>query len=270
MLLVTTSKSVLLFEDSGCLNRIIETGHGLYYGIARRGAEFFIAARNRMVSSGSPVENERGEIRVFDESFKYIKSCIAPFPLRDIHQITFVGTDLFVSCSFDNMIAIQREGGLWEKWYPLDPPQCEPLDINHFNSISCVDGMIILVAHNHASPSEILFFDKASLKLLDRKTLGRQSHNFWRFGNEYFTCSSGEGALISLSGFKLDTGEFPRGYAVSDDGKNNYIGLSKISERENRDFVDGAILIFDEKWNSKGKFELLGEGLVLDILYFNE
>jgi 2-polyprenyl-3-methyl-5-hydroxy-6-metoxy-1,4-benzoquinol methylase len=267
MLLTTTSHSILLVDEASGLYRVIEKGNGLYYGIASKSGFYYVAARRRLVSSSLPLKYEDGEIRVFDKNFKFIEAWKAPFLLRDIHQISFVDDDLFITCSYDNFVAVRRKNEEWEKWYPLGVSDVEPLDLNHINSISTVNGQIALVAHNHTLPSEIYFFDKADLKLLRKEKLGAQAHNFWIENSDLFTCSSGQGAIVSKSGRRIMLGDFPRGFANG--GEYKFVGLSEISERNERDFKNVKIAIFDDNWNKVSEIVLGNEGLILDLLYLD-
>jgi hypothetical protein len=267
MLIVTTSHSILCVDENKGIYHRLETGYGLYYGIARKEGCYYVAARRRLVSSNEPREFESGEIRVFDESFNFLDAWRAPFLLRDIHQISFVDDDLFVTCSYDNLVAVRRANGSWEKWFPLSLPLTEPFDVNHFNSISVFGNHIALVAHNHSLPSEIYFFDKNNFSFLRRVVLGVQAHNCWVEDDDLFTCSSGEGVICSSSGVRIDIGNFTRGFASG--CKKRFVGISKSCERVERDFTTGMLVVFDDKWSRIGGIILEREGLVLDLLYIN-
>lgn len=268
MLLVTTSQSILLIdESSGELIRI-ESGNGLYYGIAQKDGRYYVAARRRMVSSSTPIEMESGEIRIYDAYLRIVDVWTAPFPLRDMHQICFVDDALFVTCSYDNAIAIRHSDGIWEKWYPLGIPDTEPLDRNHFNSISYINGRIFVVAHNHETPSAILEFDGADRSLISRATLGAQAHNVWFEDEVMFTCSSGEGSVRSSDRTVLELGSFPRGFAQANGTR--FFGISEKAERQERDFTNSKIAVVNEYWEVEKLISLPGEGLVLDLLHLGK
>jgi hypothetical protein len=266
-LLVTTSHSILLASPlSGEVERIHQ-GRGLYYGLAKREGIVYVAARGRMVSSALPAAQESGEILLFDSSLNLSDVWTAPFPLRDMHQIAWIDDRLFVTCSFDNMVAIRDSKQNWRQWYPLDTDAPPGKDINHYNTLAVDGDAIVIVAHNLDRPSEILFFDRCNLRLRHRITLGRQAHNVWLEGGEYFTCSSAEGAVMGHCATRIDVGGFPRGVAKV--GKYRVIGVSELAERHDRDFTDGALRVFDAStsvWAAVGDMSLPGEGLVLDIL----
>lgn len=260
--LVATSRSILLVDPRAQSIKQAHVGDGLYYGIDIAADRIFVAARRRMVSSRVPVESERGTILVFDFDLKPMGEICADFPLRDIHQIRHFGDALYVTCSYDNMIAV-RERGAWRQWYPLGMPACEPRDINHFNTIEQVDGLVCIVAHNKGD-SEILMFDRATHTLRRRLQLGVQAHNVWKQRDEWCTCSSAEGRLIGSRGFEVATGGFPRGVWIGADCA--VVGISQLAERSERDFTSGELIVYDAGWNECYRMVFEGEGLILDVV----
>jgi len=263
MLLVTTSHSLLLVDPLSGAMTPIHRGLGLYFGIATDGERYFVAARGRMVSSAEPAEGERGRILVFDRALRLVGEMQAPFPLRDLHEILWEPGRLWATCSYDNMVAIHDAGtGTWEEWYPLGRTPEPPYDLNHLNSLAMMDGALCMVAHNKG-PSELLKFDPGSRALLSREPFGNQSHNIRRTGEGLVTCSSADGALVGLNGWRLDVGGFPRGLLT--EGSEYYVGISEILERKDRDLSNGKVLVFDPEWHPLRTIDLPGEGLVLDI-----
>lgn len=261
-LLATTSYSLLLLDaETGAVERL-HHGAGLYYGIAASPTFYYVAARHRLVSSGAPPEEENGEILVFNRRFQLIARWQAPFPLRDVHEIRYRQGQLWVTCSFDNLVAIRRPDGSWQRWHPLGEPQGESRDRNHFNSLYFEGPRVWVLAHNRG-PSELLAFDIASRARLDTVPLGRQAHNIWRQGGELRTCSSAEGRLVGHQGFAVETGGFPRGIARLEDGYA--VGISEIAERRERDLSTGQVAFYDAAWRERGRVRLPGEGLVLDL-----
>lgn len=178
-LLVSTSRSLLLLDAATGAYHPIHQGAGLYYGIAATLRHYLVAARNRMVSSELSAENERGEILVFDLGLRYVGCWRAPFALRDIHEIKWHRRHLWVTCSYDNMVALRLPNGQWRQWYPLGEPQGQPRDINHFNSLYLAGNNVWLLAHNRGA-SEILHFTWPDFILRKREILGCQAHNLWR------------------------------------------------------------------------------------------
>lgn len=262
-LLVSTSRSLLLLDAQTGNYQPIHRGAGLYYGITRTARHYLVAARRRMVSSTAPVAEERGEILIFNRRLAHIGTWQAPFALRDIHEIKWHRRHLYVTCSYDNLIAIRNPGGEWRQWYPLGEAQTEARDRNHFNSLYLQGRSLWLLAHNRG-PSDILQFDIPSRTLVHRQPLGHQAHNLWRIRGIWHTCSSAEGGIATADGRFIPTGGFPRGIAQLPQGWA--VGLSQIAERSQRDFSTGQVVMVDRHWQATRRYPLPGEGLVLDIL----
>ncbi len=265
VLLATTSHSLLRIDPESGAFEPLHRGLGLYFGITTDGERCFVAARGRMVSSEVPLEEERGRILLFDRALRPTGEIHAPFPMRDLHEILWHEGRLWITCSFDNMVAVHDLGtGSWEQWYPLGPTAGPLLDVNHFNSFAVFGGKLWVMAHNRENPpSELLGFDLDTRELLVRKPFGKQSHNIVLVDAAVLTCSSAEGTLIRDDGWQLATGGFPRGIAMGPG--ETYVGISEIAERKERDLSDGAILVYDPQWQPMRTIELPGEGLVLDL-----
>ena len=262
LLLVTTSRSLLLLDADSGESTPLDRGHGLYYGIAHNVENLFVAARNRQVSSDFPQSEERGEILLFDHELQLRGSLQAPFPLRDLHEIAWHDGRLWATCSHDNLIAIY-DGTAWTQWFPLGGDlDNSPGDINHFNSLQFDGDRVRVLAHNRGD-SELLTFSIASRQLLERQNFGRCAHNVWQHGDQLFTCSSLDERVIGDREFILETGGFPRGMAF--DGKLRYIGISAKADRKDRDFSHGKLVVFDGNWTALKEIALPGEGLILDI-----
>jgi hypothetical protein len=268
--LATTSHSILAIDCETGDARIVHRGCGLYYGIARRGSDYFIAARRRLVSSPVPRDDERGCLLRFDTGFDAREPIEAPFALRDMHQIAYVDDRLFVTCSFDDAIAI-FDGVRWERWIPELPthvvaarPRCdEANDRFHYNSFFVGRDEIALLAHNHG-PSNLDCFDRGSRVFRRTLPLGVQAHNVWSEGDRIWTCSSMEGKLVADDGSEVATGGFPRGVAFAPHARA--FGLSALSERGQRDWASAAIALCDSAWRPRQFVHLSREGMILDLL----
>ncbi len=260
--LVTTSRSVILLDGLSASGFRITSGKGLYYGIARDADFTFVAARNRLVSSTVPIDQERGEILAFDGDLNNARSLKGSFALRDIHQILAHEGKLWVTCAFDNMIAIYN-GRDWVQWHPCGNGDKQPADVNHFNSLSVFGNELCVVAHNHG-PSDLMFFELPDLRPSRSVTLGHSAHNAWLHQEELMTCSSEDGCILGVNGTRVETGGFPRGIAYVND--EIYVGVSERAERGERDFSNANILVFDRRWHRVRSIALPGEGMVLDIM----
>lgn len=262
MLLVTTSHSLILLNPENWQAWRLTANQGLYYGLAQDHQYIYVAARGRLVSSDVPPESERGKIIIYDKSLRKVNELAATFPLRDIHEIAIIDRKLWVTCSFDNKIAI-LDGDVWSEWFPLGEPLSEPYDKNHFNSIAEFGNEVCVVAHNKGA-SELYFFDKFTRKQKKVIPLGKAAHNVWLENGSFYTCSSAEGMIRSSSGESINVGGFPRGIVTDD--KYNYLGISEVAERKDRDFTDGCVKVFNKSWEEQLNIILQGEGLILDLM----
>jgi len=261
MLLVTTSRSVLLVDPVTGEGLRIDSGRGIYYGIAEYHGRICIAARHRAADSTVPMTDADGEILIFSQRLEPTESIRAPFPLRDMHQILAHDNRLWVTCTFDNMIAVY-DGAHWEKWFPLRSSRDQPGDVNHLNSLAIVEGQLCVLANNHG-PSQILTFTLPERLPRGSLFLGNRAHNVWKRQGAWMTFSSGEGRIAGSDGFSLEVGGFPRGIAHAEGFI--YVGLSDFKERSLRDSSNARIAIFDGQWNWLASLMLKGEGMVLDI-----
>lgn len=271
-LFVTTSYSLLSIDWVNGTLHTRHQGSGLYYGLTRYADGILVGARGRKVSDSTPTAAERGEIFYFDAKWRLRQRWQAPFPLRDIHEIAWQADGLWVTCSFDNMIALRDPQGQWRRWYPLGRPPSDQLgDRNHFNSFYFESERVWVLAHNRGN-SELLAFDRAAARQgqttppLERIALGVQAHNIWRRGAVWYTCSSAESRLCGSDGWSVPTGGFPRGIAQV--GDRWVVGVSALAERQDRDGSDGELVWFDAEWREYGRMTLPGEGLVLDMMVF--
>jgi hypothetical protein len=266
--IATTSQSVLLVDCMTGQASVLHRGAGLYYGIARIGSTLAVAARRRLVSSPIPRIDERGCILLLDAELRVRDVVEAPFALRDIHEIAWFAERLWLTCSFDDMVAIY-DGSGWQRWTPEVPPRGRgaPVgdvanDQHHFNSFLFLGDEIALLAHNHGR-SEVHFFERRSGSFRRTLNLGSQAHNLWRDGDAFYTCSSIEGKLVSSAGWQLLTGEFPRGVCFSP--THRAVGLSALIERGQRDFASAAIVVHDASWVRLHYVHLTREGMILDL-----
>jgi hypothetical protein len=253
--------------DTGHL-KTIHTGAGLYYGItAAPDGRVFVVARNRMVSSSTSSEEERGSLLEFDPNLDLLARHQSPFPLRDLHGITWHQDKLWMTCSRDNFIAI-RAGDRWGKWFPLAEDHSSDRDVHHYNTIEVFDDKICLVAHNHGD-SELMFFDHPHQAPIQRISLGRIAHNVWRENGDFFTCSSGDGKILSTAGFELEIGGFVRGHTRIPGGMH-LIGVNEYCERGARDSTTSKLILFSSDWQQIRSFSLPDLGMLLDIMVVSD
>ena len=264
-LLVSTSNSVLAFDTSTAAAFAVDRSRGLYYGLARTPRGLIAAARRRMMSSSVPMVEERGCLIVFPSGTpSYVIE--SPIALRDLHGITYCSGSLLLTSTLDEKIVILRDG-YWDSWHPIGQPAQEAIDKSHINTIvSTSDGLFVML-HN-LGDSEVLRFDEVGGRLLDRFQIGKQAHNIWFDEGKMRVCSSGEGRIVGVDNFVLETGGFPRGYAT--DGRHRVIGVSETVERPARDNSIVTLLHMDRDYRTIERFIFPDEGMVLDLLCIDD
>ena len=264
-LLVSTSNSVLAFDTSTATAFVVDRSRGLYYGLARTPRGLVAAARRRMMSSSMPMDEERGCLIVFPSgSPSYVIE--SPIALRDLHGIAYCNESLLLTSTRDEKIVILRNGS-WDSWHPTGQPTEEATDKSHINTIVANSDGLFVMLHNFGN-SEVLRFDKAAGRLLDRYQMGKQAHNIWFDDGNMRVCSSGEGRIVGDDGFLLETGGFPRGYAS--DGRHRVIGVSETVERAARDNSIITLLHMDAEYRTIERFVFPDEGMVLDLLWIDD
>jgi len=260
--LISTSQHLLLLDSDDQI-RVVHSGKGTYFGLAQEHGTIYVACRNR-TSLGSDA-SERGSIMTLDAcTLDPIGSIKAPFKLRDMHALAVIERNLYVTCTFENMIGVYNIAErTWEKWYPAINPDDRGRDIHHFNSIAAFDGLIHLVAHNRG-PSQIWSFTTQLRMLSSVIELGVEAHEALPWGDAIITCSSKEAALVSTNGWMLRTGGYPRGMALSED--TILVGVSQYSPEPGRAHTFGSVLRFNRNWQYVGRFVLEAVGQVCAIL----
>lgn len=273
-LLVSTSTAVLRLSAYACKSQLtvplILAGEGLYYGLALESEEsLWVAARQALVSDSTAVWDERGKL--INVGPLSSRSAAAPDrPLRDLHGIALHDDTLWCTCSFDDAISIYdpvKQTWIW--WRPIMPNEDAGADQFHFNTLMFEDELVWVLAHRRG-PSWLVAFPVAealagnTVAPVRQIQLGQQAHNIWRQAGELCTCSSGDGALLGESGWRLETGGFPRGVAEITDGW--VVGVSEVKERRGRDFSNACLNFYDAHWQLTGQVTIPGAGMVLDII----
>jgi hypothetical protein len=265
--LLTTTHHVLAFDGQGRFFRV-HSGKGLYYGLAQDGRCIYVSCRNQTTGpyDATARAGETGSILVLDAASLLPIAELRPeeFPLRDVHGIACFDNKLWVTSSFDNLIAVfDTAARRWMKWYPSIDLAARDRDVNHFNTIVPDGDRICLLAHNNG-PSHLLFYGRASLELYSVLELGREAHDIFPAGGGVGTCSSADGLLVASTGWALRTGAFPRGIAYDDEGI--LVGLSQVAPRSIRHEMSGIVRRFTPQWHYAADYVLPGVGMVLAIL----
>jgi hypothetical protein len=234
-----------------------------YHGVALSNDAIFAAARDRLpTATGELAKEAPSKILVFDYDLALRDVLVAPFPMRQVHQIGHHAGCLYATCTYDNMVAIY-DGTTWAKWYPV--PDNRDQDVNHLNSVFVRGGQIYVMAHNNNhAPSQAFKFDLATRRLLDTYELGYQSHNIWVARGAVYACDSAHGWITSTQQQTVHiTGGFPRGVAVT--RRRSIVGISELTVRKDREYTSGRLLVFAPGWRLLRAIVLEREGMVHDL-----
>jgi hypothetical protein len=264
--LITTTHHLLAFDGRRNFFRV-HSGKGLYYGLAQDHRHVYVSCRNETGGPWDPALRaaESGSILVLDAGSLGRVGELRPeeFALRDVHGIACFDRKLWVTSSWDNLVAVfDLDMQRWTKWYPSPDPDARDRDVNHFNTVVADGEYIRVLAHNNG-PSQILTFDRCSLDLHSVMDLGCQAHDVFRVNGEIATCSSIEGLLMGTGGWTIRTGAFPRGLAFAGD---IFLGLSQVTSRPNRSSTSGILRRFSSNWRYVADHVLPDVGMILAIL----
>lgn len=259
-ILATTNHAFLAIDIDTGNAKVIDRAHGLYYGIAYSNQAIYVAARNSQSTTKETKAQEDGSILVYDFDLQLKDEIRAPFPLRDLHQIVYYDQKLWMTCSYDDWIAIY-DGERWERWQPCTVAAGTP-DQKHFNSLYFDAEHVYVLAHNYG-PSQIYRCRLSDRQIEQVIALGTVAHNIWQQDGAIYTCSSGSGTIESTNGFRLEVGSFPRGVVVTDD--RIIIGISEAKQRDQRIYTTSSIRVFDRRWKQISEIQLPKEGLLLDL-----
>jgi hypothetical protein len=139
--------------------------------------------------------------------------------------------------------------------------------VHHFNTVRKIGREICLTAH-HFGPSELLFYDCATLQLNSTVWVGAQSHDVFFIDDALAVCSSRDGCLVNITGKRVRTGNFPRGIATTSEG--NLLGISVHSGRAQRASQKGILRWYTPDWRFRADYVLPRVGMVLDIVELAE
>lgn len=263
---VATTHHLLLVRPTG-RPEIVHTGDGVYSGLHWHEGQLFVAAR-RMVADHDSAESraaQRGCVLIFDESLRLVGSLEPQFPMRDVHGITSADGCLWVTCSFDDLVAVYDfRTGTWDRWYPSIDPAHRDNDINHLNGVALIGERMAVVAHRWGA-SEIWLFDRRSRDLVEVQPLGHQAHDLFLQDGRLATCSSGEGLLRNTGSWAVRTGAFPRGVGRGD--TTTAVGISPRLSRDDRRHATPVLRIFTPGWNVIRDVSLPGAGMVIGVAH---
>jgi hypothetical protein len=265
--LVSTTHHLLAIDPEQERIWKVHSGKGLYFGISSgRDHRIYVACRNTTLGADSESvrSSERGSVISLNSCFQVCEELTPPFPARDLHGMAWFDDKLWITCAFDNLIAIYDCNlRSWRRWYPAPDPTQRDRDIHHINTVRLIGNQVFIVAHQFGS-SQLMVYDYPTLDLHSSIPLGRMAHDVFSFRGKLATCSSADGYIVNCQGEKLRTGNFPRGVAVSGDG--NLLGMSIHACRSERIKQSGILRWYTPEWEFRADYVLPSVGMILDVI----
>ncbi|MDF1844704.1 MAG: hypothetical protein P1U77_25085 [Rubripirellula sp.] len=263
-LLVSTKRGFLHFVG-GEIRRLLD---GQFFGISAHERSWFFFQRvsrwsGRIVQFG--FEDHRAA-----RPTQVIKR-LSP----GCHQIDFLGTDLYVTDTYNNRLFVySMVGGIPKKrveYYPGGKLANgrESSNYAHMNSIWRSGSDIYVLFHNETRKtgqnSEIVRLD-ANHEIAERiSTNASNAHNVVRVNDDFLYCDSLNGKLIHGDSVVYESEYFTRGLAVTPDLV--LLGASEYGARETRDTLAGGVTVLDRGFNFRHFIPT--PGMVQDIRAVN-
>jgi hypothetical protein len=255
-LIGTQSQGLLLYNNGEITMLFKENG---FYGITKLSDTFYAFHKTGMHGNIISFRIEKNKAIDISTVIKGLS--------RGIHQIDFIGQDLYVTNTYDNSILIysklvSKHNLHWKDYNKIIYPNGKlqngrkSSNYNHFNSLFKYKNKIFLIAHNETKKtnrsSEIFTLNDITLNTLDIKKIdGSNCHNIYIDNENKMFCKSHEGTLnINEQDVISHKNIFTRGLSVNDE----YIilGGSDIQpNRLKREKTNGYIYIYDSQLSLK-------------------
>jgi len=222
---------------------------------------------------------KHSHIDVFDPDFKLVGTIRFPKEFMPIapHQIVWsegsgeYGRLWIADTQHDRFVIIENND--FAVWRPLGAENYNEKGLGrdhaHINGCFHHQGRTAVICHNRDKPSRIQWHKFPNLHPVEENVVGAQIHNCWGEDGKYFTCSSGTGDILSLSGKRIvHTGGFPRGISITPNW--NYVGISSHHfSCSSREKLDGEIAIYDKQWKRQTVCLLRGIGQMYELRVIN-
>ena len=195
---------------------------------------------------------------------------------RNIHQISYFDSKLFVADTSNNQICVYDNQGLLET--AIRPRGIlssgrSSSNYAHLNSIYPYEDKIYVVAHNYTQHSkrlsELIILDRKSYKELETIAgIGSCAHNTIIHKAHRYTCDSLPGKITRSDGLETELGNFTRGLVISP--SKLLCGGSIYGRRAERIGKDCYVYVLDHELNLEGSIRFEGIGPCFDLQPFNQ
>jgi len=265
LFLISTTNDLLLLDLQADRLYQVDSGNGLYYGICHHAGAVYALCRHSVRGPEDPTVRsaESGSLLVFDSRLQLQEKLRPEFPMRDVHGMAVIDQQLWITCSYDNLVAIfDLRTKRWSQWYPSPNPEARCTDVNHFNTVALMDGRLCVVAHNFGQ-SQLFFYEYPSRQLISSVALGYEAHDVFRIHKRLATCDSAHGALVSIDGSQIRTGGFPRGVCITEE--EILLGISMTTQRSQRHLMSAILRRYTKDWVFQADYVLEEAGMILAV-----
>jgi hypothetical protein len=262
---------------SAVANFLMATGTGLY---AKNGSKFEQILTGWFFgitpsSTGYYVYQNLDESgRILHIEFKGTKPHVEVFldkTPRNIHQIAYFDSKLFVADTSNNQICVyDNQGNLQTTIVPRGQLSSGRSSSNyaHLNSIYPYEDKIYLVAHNYTQHSkrlsELIVLDRSSFNEVEAiKDIGSCAHNTIIHNGLRYVCDSLPGKIKRDDGEQIELGHFTRGLILS--GEHLLCGGSIYGKRAERIGKDCFVYVLSHDLELKESIRFAGIGPCFDL-----
>jgi hypothetical protein len=253
-LIFSTPLGVYSFHCESSTLRLLPIEGPEFYGISANPYGLVVSHscidNARLTTHSDYVSSALGNVRIHGARhiLQSTRDLLAP------HQIECHGDSILVANSGRNCITVFNDRLEAVNYFPTKARwdvETSERKANHFNSVHLRNGLVYVVAHNHARLSAIWIFSWPLFDLVD--VIGTKcgwAHNMLLMEHDMLVCNSIAGSLYSVSDksdiWRGDNDGFvSRGLAASTDYL--FVGLTQVADRTDRKTCDSAICVIDRK-----------------------
>jgi hypothetical protein len=234
--LISTSKSLWMYKENKL--KELQSGRGVYFGLAKTDSFYVALARNNFDGTGGGNPNGVNSLEFFDLDGNY-KHNVSLDIIKDGHQLLYKDGSIYVVNSGYNLITKLFPDGD-SKHLAVMGEYGE--DIHHLNSISYNNGLFFIAVHRDKKGEDngSVRVYESNLKFVTSFHIGKHCHNASIKDGFLFSCASKDGKLIRFdlnnpqdkTEYAVTGGYLTRGIIITD--QYLLLGLSEFDTRENR------------------------------------
>ena len=273
-IIFSTSEGICIFDNKNNISKQILIGHS--YGITKSNNYWFVQRtvnRDKGVSKDERVSNIV-KFKIINFSVEDLSTIIFGWR-REIHQIDFIGKNLYLPYTGYNQILIyDLNKNIFKKLAGFHREKIE-LDIfepSHLNSIYSDDQYIYVIAHNLTAKtnrfSDLIIYDRKTKKINICNLHAHSAHNVIKINESLYYCDSNNKDLYCNQETIFSADKLLRGLSFTDD--YIFVGGSDIDFVEDkRKSSDCTIYILKKNGHQIGQIDFPGLGNIYEIRQLN-